>query len=68
MDDKIFYGNVFGLLKSGKWTLSLGESAALIEITNECKKRLDGFSMKTVDEPIQRAPLKRGPKPVGQSK
>lgn len=41
MKDNIFLGNVLGLLKNGKWTLSLEEASALIQVTQECKKRYD---------------------------
>lgn len=39
MRDDIFYGNLIGLLKRGRWSLSLEESQALIAIYQEAVKR-----------------------------
>lgn len=39
MRDEIFYGNVLGLLKTGKWNLSVAEAAALIQVIQECERR-----------------------------
>lgn len=40
MRDEIFYGNLMGLLKTGKWTMNASESAALIQILQEIDRRL----------------------------
>jgi hypothetical protein len=39
MEDKIFWGNLLGILKTGKWSLTLEESAALVQIYQETLKR-----------------------------
>lgn len=57
MKDEIFLGNILGLLKNGKWTLSLEEASALIQLTQECKKRYDETKnkLKVADpEPIKK--------------
>lgn len=53
MKDDIFYGNLLGLLKQGKWTLSLEEASALLQIFQEVKKRLDGIKIVETD-PIKK--------------
>lgn len=56
MDDKIYWGNLQGLLKRGKWTLSLEEASALVQIYQETVRR--GEPMKISDpEPIK--PIKK---------
>lgn len=40
MKDEIFYGNLLGLLKRGRWSLSVEESQALLAITKEVEARL----------------------------
>lgn len=40
MRDEIFYGNLLGLLKSGKWSLSITEASALLQIYQEAERRL----------------------------
>jgi len=39
MRDDIYYGNLKGLLKRGKWSLSLDEAQALVAIYQEVDKR-----------------------------
>lgn len=39
MRDEIYYGNLLGLLKNGKWSLSVAEAAALIQIIQETERR-----------------------------
>lgn len=53
MDD-IYYGNLLGLLKTGKWSLSLSEASALILIAQETERRLKPPAVNMVDEPIKR--------------
>lgn len=53
MKDDIFYGNLLGLLKQGKWTLSLEEASALLQIFQEVKKRMDGIKIVETD-PIKK--------------
>jgi hypothetical protein len=58
MKDEIFLGNVLGLLKNGKWTLSLEEASALIQIFQECKLRLEESKNKLkISDP---EPIKKG--------
>jgi hypothetical protein len=51
--DSIFYGNLIGLLKRGKWNLSLDESAALIEIYQEAVRRNSPPKVEQVSSPIK---------------
>lgn len=53
MKDDIFYGNLLGLLRQGKWTLSLEEASALLQIFQEVKKRMDGIKIVETD-PIKK--------------
>ena len=39
MKDEIFWGNLKGLLKTGKWNLSLEEASALLLIFKEVEIR-----------------------------
>ena len=39
MADDIFWGNLLGLLKKGKWYLSLEESSAFIQVYQEAVTR-----------------------------
>lgn len=54
MMDDIYYGNLLGLLKTGKWSLSLSEASALILIAQETERRLKPPAVNMVDEPIKR--------------
>ena len=58
MDDKVFYGNLLGLLKKGRWSLDLGEATALIALKQELEKRYEGKF-----EVIDKEPIKK-PQPV----
>jgi hypothetical protein len=39
MKDEIFWGNLLGLLKRGRWNLGLEESQALVAIFMEAERR-----------------------------
>lgn len=54
MKDDIFWGNLIGLLKSGKWNLNLEESNALIQIYQEAVRRSQPLTIKD-QEPIKKA-------------
>jgi hypothetical protein len=59
MKDEIFWGNILGLLKKGRWTLSLEEASALCEIYHEANKRSKPSVMKVADpNPIKQPPNK----------
>lgn len=51
--DAIYYGNVLGLLKTGKWNISAGEASALVQIIQETERRLAPPSVEPVKEPIK---------------
>lgn len=55
MDDKVFYGNILGLLKKGRWSLDLDEASALVLLSQECKKRYEGKIEVIDNEPIKEA-------------
>lgn len=49
MRDDIFWSNLLGLLKLGKWNLTLAEATALQQIYDEVKKRSEPKS--AVEQP-----------------
>jgi hypothetical protein len=57
--DDIFYGNLKGLLKTGKWTLSLTEASALLQVYQECERRLNPPLVKPIEEPIKNPSKKK---------
>jgi hypothetical protein len=64
MRDDIFWGNLLGLLKKGRWNLSLEESQALLAIVQEAEKRSRPPLPIPVKEPIAQEPVK----PIKKSK
>ena len=55
MKDEIFWGNLKGLLKTGKWNLNLEESSALVQIYQEVVRRSQPPVLKIKDmEPIKK--------------
>lgn len=57
--DDIYYGNLLGLLKTGKWTVNVAESAALIQIYQETERRLKPPLTSVVTEPIKNPEKKK---------
>lgn len=55
MRDEIFWGNLIGLLKTGKWSLSVSEAGALLQIIAEAEKRSRPLALNQVEvqEPIK---------------
>jgi hypothetical protein len=51
--DDVYYGNVLGLLKTGKWNISASEASALVQIIQETERRLKPPSVEPVKEPIK---------------
>ena len=62
MKDSIYYGNILGLLKMGKWSLNLNESSALVQLAEETQRRLNPPEIKPKEEPIKTPKVKRGNK------
>jgi len=61
MRDEILYSNLLGLIKMGKWHLSVEESKALLSIENELRVRLNKCQgPQPVSNPIKK--VKRGNK------
>jgi hypothetical protein len=58
MRDEILYGNVLGLLKTGKWNMSLSEAVALVQIVQELDRRLKPPVVTPIEEPIANQPAK----------
>jgi hypothetical protein len=59
MKDEIFWGNLIGLLKNGRWNLSGSEAVAFNQIFEECHKRASPKKPTEVKEPIVKsAPIK----------
>lgn len=56
--DEIYYGNLLGLFKTGKWTVSVAEAAALIQMYQETERRLKPPLPVSVSEPVK-APEKK---------
>lgn len=54
MRDDIFWGNLIGLLKKGRWNLSLEESEALVAVYVEALERSKPPVPKPVVEPIKK--------------
>ena len=57
MKDEIFWGNLQGILKCGKWTLSLEEASALLQVYQEAIKRSKPPEIKIDEAPIK--PIKK---------
>lgn len=53
MNDNIFYGNLIGLLKSGRWSLNLQEASALVALFEECQNRIAQPLVNEKKEPIK---------------
>ena len=53
MRDEIFYGNLLGLLKTGKWNMNLSEAVALVQIVQELNRRLAPPVPVEMKEPIK---------------
>lgn len=53
MRDEILYGNLLGLLKTGKWQMGLTESIALVQIVQELDRRLKPPVVSPVEPPIK---------------
>lgn len=62
MKDSIYYGNILGLLKTGKWSLSLPEALAVVQLADETQKRMAPPEIKPVQEPIKNPRVKRANK------
>lgn len=55
MRDDIFWGNLIGLLKKGKWVMSSEEAFALVAIIQEAEKRSKPLEVKAeMKEPIKK--------------
>lgn len=54
MTDSIYYGNILGLLKTGKWSLNLREAEAVVALAIETEKRLNPKVEVTNPEPIKK--------------
>lgn len=67
MRDEIYYGNLLGLLKLGRWNLGVEESKAMLAVVNETDIRLKALKTPVViadkKEPIKQekkiAPVRR---------
>jgi hypothetical protein len=57
MKDDIFWGNLLGLLKHGKWQMSLEEASAFIQVYQEAARRSRPVSMSVTN-----------PSPIKESK
>lgn len=55
MKDSIYYGNILGLLKTGKWSLNLTEANAIVALAIETEKRLNPQVEASSPEPIKKA-------------
>lgn len=51
--DAIYYGNILGLLKTGKFNISASEAAALVQLIQETERRLQPPSVEPVKEPVK---------------
>lgn len=54
MTDSIYYGNILGLLKTGKWSLNLREAEAVVALAIETEKRLNPKVEVKSPEPIKK--------------
>lgn len=56
MKDDIFWGNLKGILKRGKWEVSLEEASALVAIYQEAIRRSEPIKPQEIDpiKPIHR--------------
>lgn len=54
MRDEILYGNLLGLMKTGKWTMNAQEAIALIQIIQELDRRLKPPIVSPVEEPVKK--------------
>lgn len=61
MKDEIYYGNLAGILKTGRWSLNLEEASALLKIFQETQNRIKPADQIKVIDP---EPIKGKPKPI----
>ena len=54
MKDEVYYNNLLGLLKLGRWTLNVEESNALVELYKETMRRLQPPEVKEKQEVIKK--------------
>lgn len=59
MRDEIFWGNLIGLLKTGKWNLGAMEAQAFSAVFDECVKRSKPIQPIPKTEPIKVPPSKK---------
>ena len=58
MRDEIFWGNLIGLLKTGKWTMNLQEVEAFVQVYQEAAKRSRPLPLESVAE-VKPAPIEK---------
>lgn len=46
MSDEVYYNNLLGLLKIGRWSLSVEEASVIVELYKETAKRLQANNVK----------------------
>lgn len=63
--DDIFYGNILGLLKTGKWQMGAKEAVALVQIIEECDRRLKPPVIQPVKEPVKKKTSRKKKEPPG---
>jgi hypothetical protein len=59
MRDEIFWGNLIGLLKTGKWTLGALEAQAFSAVYEECLRRSQPVKPEIMKEPIKASSPKK---------
>lgn len=59
MTDSIYYGNILGLLKTGKWSLSLAEAEAVVALAQETRKRLEPPKAEAKEAPLPTVGVKQ---------
>jgi len=59
MRDEILFGNLLGLLKTGKWNMNAQEAVALVQIIQELDRRLKPPVINEVKEPIKKEPKRK---------
>lgn len=65
MRDEILFGNLLGLLKTGKWNMNLTEAVALVQIVQELDRRLKPPVVSPVEPPIKEAATAKKKKSSG---
>jgi len=58
INDDIFYGNLKGLLRTGKWNMNAAEAVALVQIIQEIDRRQQPPVITPKEEPIKKAKKK----------